>query len=72
MAGVAAGNVVFDDAGGKGNPQQVRLIEEEEELVEGEAFVGSLGDTKALVWEAQVWVKVPGDLRPGVWLSWRD
>ena len=54
---------------GKGNPRQVRLIEEEEELVEGEAFVGFLADTRVLAWKVQVWVTASENLWLEVWLA---
>ena len=50
----------------------MRLIEEEEEEVsEGEVSADSSGGTQELVWEVQVWVWAPGNLRPGVCLAWR-
>ena len=49
---------------GKGRPRQVRLIEEEEEVDEGEGSGGSLGSILELGGEAQVWVQALEDPRP--------
>ena len=46
--GITAGEEAFDDAGGEGESSAGRLVEEEEEVGEGEASADSLGGTLKL------------------------
>ena len=49
---------------GEGRPQQVWLLEEEEEADEGAVFANSWGDTQAVAGKAWVRVWAMGDQGP--------